>query len=129
MCIVCYNQHKKQFFELFYEPGNFLLHIDQMTSNSRSSELTTDLGLEAGHEVDEERMPAGVGRLKHTSLGHQTLHLITCNYVALLQCFYRKIFSRLLVLRQQHLTASEAKLFTIRQCIKRKKEHSITQCF
>jgi len=72
-----------------------------------SSETTTNPRLEACHEVDEEWMADRVGRLKHASFRHQTLHFVPCNYVTLLQRLYCKILTRHLVLSQQHLHASE----------------------
>jgi len=57
-------------------------------------------------------MTGSVCRLKHTSLRHQTLHLVTCNNVTLLQRLYRKILARRLVLSQQHLTKAEPEILS-----------------
>jgi len=57
-------------------------------------------------------MTDGVCRLKHTSLRHQTLHLVSWDNVALLQRLYCKILSRQLVLSQQHLYTSDMKMLS-----------------
>ena len=73
----------------------------------------TNIGLETGHEIDKKRMTSGICRLKHTSLRHQTLHLVTSDYVTLLERLDCKVLSSRLILRQQHLTTSQT---TVRQC-------------
>ena len=55
-------------------------------------------------------MTDSVGRLKHTSFRHQTLHLVASNYVALLQRLDGEVLARQLVLGQQYLQITVAML-------------------
>jgi len=55
-------------------------------------------------------MTDGVGRLKHTSFRHQTLHLVASNYVALLQRLDGEVLACQLVLGQQYLQITVAML-------------------
>ena len=58
----------------------------------------THVSLEAGEEVDEERVSGRVGHFEDALLGQQRFHLVARDYVALLQRFDRKVFRRVAVL-------------------------------
>ena len=62
-----------------------------------------NLCLEAGEEIDEERVSHGVCNFKDPLLSKQGLHFISCNNVALFQSLDSKVLAGVLVPGQNKL--------------------------
>ena len=77
---------------------HFSISAVQHFSISAFEMTTTHVSLEAGEEVDEERVSGRVGHFEDALLGQQRFHLVARDYVALLQRFDRKVFRRVAVL-------------------------------
>jgi hypothetical protein len=67
------------------------------------------LGLEAGKQIDEERMPNRVDYFENALFGQQRFHFIPTDYIAFLQRFDSEIFPRVFILRQYYLMREKRK--------------------